>query len=359
MQWKFIAAAFALTTGLMTGTASLKAHPALPVGCSDTTRTGCAYTPAQSFAQTDFVDLVLTDPARNNYQLPVRVRYPVGTSARLPVIIYNHGGGASDSAGRQANSQPWPIVWAKAGYVVISPSRAPLTTLSQAQKDECTANGWAIPGECVYKQAWLIYGPANTNFIISRFPQLGSLHPPLSALMDEDRVIVAGWSGGSTIPLANAGARRQFVTGGAIYNQSTSAPLGFFGISTMGPDYAGFDGGFFSEGYDTIDARPFLTLTGKGDLKEDKPSEGRTTAWMRGTPGGKLLSWNLKLLATHGTMNLSDCGTASKLLHCDWMRSVGLAFVDAVAKNRASAKTWLASDAYTTLTGGNIELHRR
>jgi hypothetical protein len=148
------------------------------------------YSTANAFGQTDVVDLVLTDPARNNCQLPVRVRYPAGTSLRMPVIVYNHGGAASINAGRQATGIP-------------------------------------------------------------------------------DGSLSAGY------------ARRQ--------------------------DY----------------------------VLEQKFPFG------------------------HSTMNPSDCSLAVRQAHCEWMRSLGLAFVDAVAKNRASAKSWLASDAHETLTGGDIELHRR
>ena len=41
------------------------------------------------------------------------------------------------------------------------------------------------------------------------------------------------------------------------------------------------------------------------------------------------------------------------------MRALGLAYLDAVVTLRPEAIAWLASDAYKTLTGGVIELHRR
>ena len=41
------------------------------------------------------------------------------------------------------------------------------------------------------------------------------------------------------------------------------------------------------------------------------------------------------------------------------MRSLGVAFLDAVVTNQGRARDGLASDAYRTRTGRLIELHRR
>ena len=241
--------------------------------------------------------------------------------------------------------------------MVISPSRALLDSVTPDQEAECAQND-VPPNLCNGFFAFKVYGPGNTDFLIDSFPQLAYLHPPLRGLLDPDRVVVAGWSGGSTIALANAGAPRQFVSGGPVYDQKTRRPIGFFGISTQGPDYAGFRGGFDSESYDDIDARPFVTFTGKGDTN-GKPSETRSTAWLRSAPGHKFLSFDRRPEARHGTMNLSRCLTALEATHCEWMKSAGLAFLDAVTRGRPAAVDWLASDSYETLTDGAIELHRR
>ena len=148
------------------------------------------------------------------------------------------------------------------------------------------------------------------------------------------------------------------MAGGPVYDQKTNRPMGFIGIATMGPDYAGYNGGFDSLSYDSVDERPFITFTGKGDTN-GKPSEPRTTAWLRSKPGGKYLSFGTPLATTHGAVNLSACNSAVQIQLCDWMKSAGLAYLDAVTRNRAAARAWLASDAYETLTGGNIEFYRR
>jgi dienelactone hydrolase len=343
------------TLAAMSGAANAAAQA--PADCGPDTRRACVYTPELTFASTAVFDTVLTDPARHDYELPVRVRYPEGASGPLPVVIYNHGGDASNVGGFSANSQPWPTLWAEHGYVVISPSRALLDHVGPAQEAECAVNE-VPPGLCNDFIAFKLYGPLNTDFLIESLPQLASLHPPLTGLLDGERVVVAGWSGGSTIVLANAGAPRQFVPAGPVYHQKTRRPMGFFAMSAQGPDYAGFGGGFDSESYDQIDARPFVTFTGKGDTN-GKPSETRTTAWLRSAPGQKFLSFDRALNARHGTMNRSLCLTSVQASHCAWMESAGLAFLDAVTRRRPEAIEWLASDAYQILTAGEIELHRR
>ena len=349
------AASLLLAFAATGATSNVVADP--PAGCSPTSRRDCIYTPERTFARTDVFDTILTDPARNDYDLPVRVHYPVGASGPLPVVIYNHGGAASNDGGFGPNAQPLPTLWAEHGYVVISPSRALPDSVTAAQEAECAANNVA-PDLCSGFFAFNIYGPANTDFLIESFPRLAQRHRPLRGLLDPERVVVAGWSGGSTIALANAGAPRQFASGGPVYRQNTPRPIGFFGISTQGPDYAGFGGGFDSESYDDIDARPFVTFTGKGDTN-GKPSETRSTAWLRSAPGHKFLSFDRVPEARHATMNLSRCVTAVEAMHCEWMKSAGLAFLDAVTSGRPAAADWLASDAYQTLTEGEIELFRR
>jgi hypothetical protein len=144
-------------------------------------------------------------------------------------------------------------------------------------------------------------------------------------------------------------------------------------VAPFGPDYAGFYysplfnfGGFQSGSFDSIDERPFLFVTGKGDLgpnvglgNEEVKSEARTLAWLRSVPGLKYLAWDTRFLATHGTVNISDCVTAAQQAHCTAIRSLGLAYMDSVMRNRAAATAWLASDALETFINAQIELHRR
>lgn len=225
----------------LAGAIAVRAHEPLPAGCTAAVldRPNCAYAPQYAYTDIRTFDTTLLDPARSNYPVPIRVRYAhdVPAGAR-PVVILNHGGGAGLS-GRSTLST-WGNIFAKAGFIVIHPSRMPVANVTPAMTSACKANGWPTSaGSCGYYHGWMIYGPRNTGFLISRFPsilnRLLAQDATYPGTLDASRVIVGGWSGGSTIPLANAGAWRQFTPSGPTYaNQKSSLPIAFFGYSTMG-----------------------------------------------------------------------------------------------------------------------------
>jgi hypothetical protein len=63
--------------------------------------------------------------------------------------------------------------------------------------------------------------------------------------------------------------------------------------------------------------------------------------------------------AVHETMDVDKCDTPLRADHCRWIASTGLAFLDALVRERDEAKEWLRSNALEVLSGGAIELHRR
>lgn len=364
----FVAVAVALVTASGLGRAD--AHPPLPAGCSVATPLGCSYQSNLAFTDIRTALLTLTDAARGGYQVPLLVRYPADSVGPRPVVIWNHGGEPRPE-GRLGSSE-WSTAMAQAGYVVIHPSRNPITDPLPFET-QCTDNG-ADPGVgCIGWVSHSLYGPQNTDFIIDNFATIQALRPALSGRLNANKVVVAGWSAGTTVALANAGAWRQFDPAGPVHDQKSTRPIGFMAVAPFGPDYGGFYyslaanfGGFQSLSFDDIDERPFLFITGKGDygptFEPDSQlvkSEARTTGWMRATPGSKYLAWDTRIQATHGTVNISDCGTVLKAAHCAAITSLGIAYLDMVTRGRPAATSWLASDAFETLIGNEIELNRR
>jgi hypothetical protein len=357
-----------LVAGVLSG-----AVTPVAAGCDPAHPPSCLYQSDLNFTDIRVVRVTLSDPRRNNYPVPVLVRYPYGAPGPRPVVIFNHGG-PPRTTGREGSTE-WSRAMAAAGYVVIHPSRSPVDTPTADQNAECSANGVIGASAC---KDWLghsLFGPANTNFLIGKFAQLASLRPELAGLLDPRKVVVAGWSAGTSVVLANSGAWRQFVPAGPVHHQASSMPIAFMTLAPFGPDYGGFYysptwnyGGFQSQSFDRIDERPFLFVTGKGDfgpkvvvdLKQEKVrSEARSLGWLRATTGHKFLAWNLDARATHGTMNISDCAPAPKNVYCSAIQSLGIAFLDAVVRKRAVAIRWLASNAFEASAGGAIELHRR
>jgi hypothetical protein len=142
------------------------------------------------------------------------------------------------------------------------------------------------------------------------------------------------------------------------HGEADPRPIAFLAAAPQGPAYAGFRSGFDEErGFVDIE-RPLLLITGKGD-ETGEPVPTRLTAWITSQPGRKSLVWDTDPEAVHGTMNRAQCETPVQADHCDWLASAGVAWLDAVVRNRREAQEWLDSDALATLTQGAIELHDR
>lgn len=218
----------------------------------------------------------LTDAARNNYEVPLIIRYPIGALGPRPVIIWHHGG--NPSARGASRSEEWGRTLAAAGYIVIHPSRMPIADAAPYE-DECQRNGFRDPDECGYWVSQLRYGAQNTHFLISHFVDIEALDPTLTGMLDATKIVVAGHSGGTPSVLANAGAWQQWEPGGPRYNERSDAPIAFLATGVQGPMYAGFRSGFQSPGGHSAVAehsfagidRPFMFITGVGDETGEPP----------------------------------------------------------------------------------------
>jgi hypothetical protein len=57
-------------------------------------------------------------------------------------------------------------------------------------------------------------------------------------------------------------------------------------------------------------------------------------------------------------MEVHKCNTRVRAEHCEWIGCAGLAFLDAVVRQRPKVEEWMRSTALEVLSGGAIELHR-
>jgi hypothetical protein len=218
-------------------------------------------------------------------------------------------------------------------------------------------NGFNSPEECSYWTSQMRFGAQNTHFIINNLTRLVTVAPRIAGLLDISKIVVAGHSAGTTAVLANAGATQQWLEGGPIYNERDDRPIAFLATGPQGPLYAGFKSGFGSTSFVGMD-RPFMFISGVGD-ETGEPPESRTTGWLRSPASNKVLSWDTDRRAVHETMDIDKCDTPTRSDHCRWIASAGLAYLDAVVRERAEARTWIASDSLRLLSGGAIEIHRR
>jgi hypothetical protein len=347
-----VATASALLAVTAMAGASAANHP--PAGCLPRDRPACLYTSDLSFP-IGSVEVTLTDPARDDYEIPLLVRFPKGASGQRPVIIWHHGG--APSLNGRTRSEAWGKKLARAGYVVIHPSRVHIADTTP-HTQECADNGFDDPVSCSFWLANSRFGVATTAFLLDRLEELEDAHPQLDGRIDSEKVAVAGHSAGTTSVLVAAGAVQWWDVEGPVYQDDRlEQPLAFLATGPQGPMDAGFGTGFHVTSFDDID-RPFMFITGAGDATGEPPA-ARTTGWLMSQYGGKYLSWDRRPAAVHETMNIHKCDTTLRQKHCVWIGSAGLAFFDAELRGRSRARHWLHSNAYEILTGGDIELHRR
>ena len=258
-----------------------------------------------------------------------------------------------------AGTSPPPVTWCFIHHGRLIPDSTPFEA-------ECRDNGVTSPDACAYWVTQVRYGPQNTHFLISHLADVEALDPALAGMLDVDMIVVAGHSAGTTAVLANAGAWQQWMPGAPRYDERNDAPIAFLATGVQGPMYAGFQAGFQSPGTHRAIAehsfvgidRPFMFITGVGD-ETGEPPEARVTAWLTAAPGGKALVWDTVAEAVHETMDIDRCDTPLRADHCAWIGSAGLAFLDAIVRQRPEAQAWMRSNALEVLSGGEIEIHRR
>lgn len=368
--------AAAAVVAALVGAQAATGGPPLPVGgghaCNVNDPPSCAYTSNLSYEVGVVDGIELEDSTRNGYRVPVLVRYPIGADGPRPTVIWHHGGNPGEN-GKNGSDQ-WGNLLAEAGYVVIHHSRVFPDSLTSQELDACQDSGFYDPddplddgSECEYWLGNYRYGPMNTRFILSELTEIERADPALTGIFDAQKIVIAGFSAGTTGVHVNAGAWQQWTTDSEKYRDRIHEAVAFFAAGPQGPEYAGFGSGFQSKdgdaGWDVHSwaeiERPFMFVTGIGD-ETNEPPESRVAAFLSSVGNGnKYMLWNTEPDAGHGTMNLERCDSEVEAAHCEWIGSAGLAYFDAVVRDRHQAQKWLASGSLEILSSGAIELYRR
>jgi hypothetical protein len=337
-----------------------------PAGCDENDRGACLYAPPTSYAIGQ-VDRILTDPARNNHVVPIRIRYPIGASGPRPVILWNHGGSTRQErpgGGYNFSSPEHSALFTAAGYVTVLIDRTPARAKpTPDQLKVCMANEASTPAACQNWYGFHVHGPRNTPFVVSYLATVAPAElPGFTGTLDLARVVVGGFSGGTELVLNHAGAPQHW----PLLQQASVHVAGvaaFVAAAPRGPDYAGFSAGFDDIAYRSIGEAPFLFLLARNEHPGEQGSHGgpaRSGSWLNSHAGGKLMSWDTNDAVTHVNLDLSRCNeSAVQADHCAWTGAATLAFLDAYVQHVQEAIDWLGSDAHRILTGGSIELHRR
>jgi hypothetical protein len=389
-----------LTLGSFSYTAQTHAL-SLPTGCVQNNPATCSYKSPASFSDR-YIDFAIPDANRAGQKLRFRVRYPVGATGPRPVVLWNHGGdvttldptittpGNEVTAGQQG-SERRSKSFARAGYVVINLAREEVSQPTPSDLTICNAmsiqtSSFDGMNACKIALGWHIYGTKNVAQMASLLQQFprgelpSGILPGFSGTLDLNKIVVGGWAGGTEAVMNIAGAPQSWggVDNSPKYNfPSLTAPgvMAFFADSPRGQTWALYnDSGFQDDSFYSIDSRPFMFFTGRSDLTPGYSSDGavlaRPTAWFSSMPGNKYLAFtrspntdttgpNHSTMALENNSDEKGCASVVQQQHCDWLESAGVAYLDAVVMKYPAAASWMASDAFSILTGGLVDLNRR
>ncbi|MEM7233659.1 MAG: acetylxylan esterase [Planctomycetota bacterium] len=314
-----------------------------------------AYVPESEYARgtRQIVDLSYEDIAGLDRTFSIEIRVPADAPRPIPVVVWSHGG----SGGRVNPStvgQEWGDTFVRAGYLTIAiahPARR-----EEGEPNErvalCEALGFTPEGCSEFRH---LFWDRNQDF--KRV--LDWLQEENDPRVDLDRIAYAGHSAGGGAALAAAGARREFA--GVLRDVSDDRPIAFLSCSPQGPG----DDSWTEDSFDFVD-RPHMSITGAGDDTGGTVAENRRGAYMNMPEGDKYIAWIEDEAARHGTFQFK---TDACLRHgaeearCDehlkWVRSAGLAFLDAYVRRDPVAIDYLGSDKLERLSAGLVDYRRK
>lgn len=259
------------------------------------------------------------DPARDNRQVPVRIRMPAG-SGKVPLVLFSHGLGGSLDSGTD-----WAEAWAQSGIAVI--------TIQHPGSDRNIRLG-ELMAAMAPEQLFARVG--DVHFVLdelARRPREGACD--LSRI-DMRHIGMSGHSFGAVTTEAVAGERYSSRSLAPFVDRRIGAAIAF----SPSPRREGGD----AEAFGDI-AMPFFSVTGTADSVPITPwvkPEDRQRPYRAMSPGGKYL---LVLDgASHMEFNGQDM-LRDGMKPDPHIRAVTIAattaFWRATLLNDASAKRWL------------------
>jgi len=313
----------------------------------------CLYAPPR--LPIDLVEVAVTDPGRigGPRTLNVAIRFSRMAPQPMPVVVWSHGG-ASGQTNAVGALDKWAIAAAEAGYLSVAIAHTPRDQVSREAL--CTSLGFDAAGCATFK--FLSYDrPLDISLVIDKLVAM-STQPQLGVSFDVARLAVGGHSAGAGGTLMIAGAAREI--NGVSTVSSDPRPVAFLAFSPQAP---GSDG-MTEAGYGLI-TRPTLIGTGRGDDDPPDTADGRASVFDLMQPGNKARIFVEDPAAIHTVFELEtdNCTRNATLAHCqemrNWVRSAGLAFLDAYVRARPAAIAWLASTRLATASAGVAEWSTR
>jgi len=322
----------------------------IPLGCGDPT---CLYLPPR--LPIELVELAVTDLARvgGPREIPIAIRFAPTAPRPMPVVVWSHGGAGGQLDPTRALDQ-WAIAAAEAGYLSVAIAHVPR---DQASREAlCASLGFDAAGCATFK--FLGYDrPIDIALTIDKLAELAT-QPQFAGRFDLAKLAVGGHSAGAGGTLMVDGASRDI--NGVATLISDPRPIAFLAFS---PQAAGSDG-MTEAGYAQI-TRPTLIGTGRGDENPPDTADGRAAVYDLMQPGNKARIFVEDAAAIHTVfaLELDNCTNGATLARCeqmrDWVKSAGLAFLDAHLRSAPAAIAFLASTDLAVASGGVAEWSTR
>ncbi len=287
------------------------------------------YKPADNYPTGVFDNYTVQDTAHNR-SIPVLVRYPIGPTGPLPMILWSHGGGA-DLNGKNGNVD-WGLTLARAGYIVIHMSHVPRTqTELIALYTEFGVPPAQGPDFFVHLE---VDRPRDANAVLADLSGIENA-AGTPGRIDRSRIGVAGHSFGAYTTMTVAGGRVELTPVHNDVSFMNPLPKVFMALSPQGPGRFGWKDDSWREV-----TRPVLTATGLGDNTQGEDAPSRLVPFERMPAGRKYRFFINDIESTHNTFNLNN---NLRPEFGQWLASYGLAFLDANFKNNVNAQAFLIS----------------
>jgi hypothetical protein len=289
------------------------------------------YRPAENYPNLLELNYTVQDNAHNR-SIPILIRFPMGASGQLPVVLWSPGGDANpDGINLGAN---WGKTIAQAGYIVIHMSHLPRSPAEQLAL--CNEFGMPEPVACAQSFYYLqVDRPRDASAVLTALTSIEAAFPVLAGHIDLNRVAVGGHSFGSYTAMTLAGGRVMLTPALADVSFSNPLPKIFLAFSPEGPGRFGWKDDSWRE-----ITRPVVMGTGLHDSTGGEEAPPRLIPFERMTVGQKYRLYLNDIQAIHETFNLEN---DIRPEFNEWVASYGLAFLDAKFKNSPYASSFLIS----------------
>ncbi len=337
--------------------AILVASVLLGIGaCGDPapTVTGMPYVSPNSYQTGVFDGYAVSDPARGR-SFAIRIRYPVGAPAPLPLVIFSPGGGPNPVG--HLTHEEWGTRLASVGYAVIhmahplgDPSGhcTPLG-IPAAECDSASIASGSTLGAIWYQR------PRDASAVID---DLTAIEAASGARFDRSRIAIARHSGGAHTVMSTSGTALDWSASvtGVIYREprikaflaNSPQGIGVFGMAATS--------------WDSIGSAVMVTTGAADSAPATADPATRLHPFQYMPPPDKYQLYLDSPDAVHNVFGLNaDSGAGDRPLTQleEYVWVSGLAFLDAYVRGLASARAWLESQEIDGWSAGVAEISRK